>query len=272
MKKSCSIVIPTKDKLSRLALTLKCLEPQVTEDVQVIVVFDGCKEETIEGFSNLNLSYEIDPIISEKNVGRAAARNLGIAEAIGDVIIFLDDDRLTERDFINKHLSYHEEEPCVVLGERMDLKYSEEAILNLAGEETIEKTLSEIQKGAHKEFYYNIKKWFLRKPRHALRYIAFITGNVSIDTCLIKQLGGFDESFKGWGYEDTDLGYRLAKENVKYIADYSIICYHMLHSHVRGQKSNEELKNLDYFKAKFPRDKTLQKVIGLYTIKANLRL
>lgn len=272
MEKRCSVIIPTKDKLSRLYLTLKSLEVQVTSDIEVIVVFDGCNQETIEGFSKFQFMFEPMCIICKQNIGRAAARNRGLEHASGKVIIFLDDDRLVEKDFLKKHIAYHDKEPCVVLGERMDLNYSEEAITALMHEHSIKEILRQIKKDSKKEFYYNIKKIFLKTPYNSLRYIAFITGNVSIDRNVLIEIQGFDEAFKGWGYEDTDLGYRLMLMNIPYISDLSIVCYHILHSHVRGQKSKEELRNLKYFKEKFKTDHKLKSILRLYQLKAALRL
>ncbi len=272
MGKKVSIIIPTKDKNSRLYLTLKCLEPQADQDTEVLVVFDGCTKETIDEFNTFTFNMDLKPIISKKNVGRAAARNLGIEQATGDVIIFLDDDRLTKGDFIKRHLSRHNGEPCVVLGERMDAKVTEFELLDLMKENKLETVLSFVADHSKKEFYYNIKKVFVRKPRAKYRFMAFITGNVSIDRSLISEIHGFDEGFKGWGYEDTDIGYRLAQLGTPYYQDNSIICYHLLHAHVKAQKAKEELKNLKYLKHKFPDDKVLGSAIRFYTLKARLEL
>ena len=100
MDKKCSVVIPTKDKNSRLYLTLKCLEPQMDDNSQIVVVFDGCSKETLDEFKTFKWNMNVKQVISENNVGRSAARNLGLNAADGDVVIFLDDDRLTEKDFI----------------------------------------------------------------------------------------------------------------------------------------------------------------------------
>ena len=58
-----SIIIPTKDKLSRLRLTLRGLERQMTNEVEVIVVFDGCQPEMIDQFKELQFSFEPISII-----------------------------------------------------------------------------------------------------------------------------------------------------------------------------------------------------------------
>jgi len=272
MSMKCSVIIPTKDKVNRLFLTLKCLEPQVTSEVEVLVVFDGCKPETVRRFQEQSFTFSPKCLISEKSLGRAAARNLGLANASGSVVIFLDDDRLTEPDFIQKHFFYHRQKNCVVLGERMDAKIREDEIEHLTAEKDLNVILNRVRKSSKKEFYYRIKKMFIQNPYGALRYIAFITGNVSVDRSLLVKLKGFDEGFHGWGYEDTDLGYRLVKENIAFIKDNSIVCYHLLHGHAKGQKSKEELLNLRYLKSKFPQERGLHRAIVFYKLKATLKL
>ena len=163
MDKKCSIIIPTKDKNSRLYLTLKCLEPQITEDVEVIIVFDGCTPETIEEFHNLHFSFHPIVIYQNPNVGRAAARNIGVSYSSGDVILFLDDDRLTTNNFIQKHMTYHEKEACAVLGERFDLTYPEDEITSFLNESSLDQVMKKLKSRAHKEYYYQVKKFLLQK-------------------------------------------------------------------------------------------------------------
>ena len=272
MDKKCSIVIPTKDKNSRLYLTLKCLEPQMDENSQIVVVFDGCSKETLDEFNTFKWKMNVKQVISENNVGRSAARNLGLKAADGDVVIFLDDDRLTEKDFIKKHMAHHTDKRCVALGERFDAKVPDEKLLKLMKEDRLSEVLASVKQHAKKEFYYVIKKWFVKNPYGKYRFMTFITGNVSIDRDLLLEIGGFDDNYKGWGYEDTDIGYRIVQKNIPYIQDDSIVCYHLYHPHNRTTKSKEELANLKYLKAKFPDDITLGKSIKFYTLKATLKL
>lgn len=269
--KKCSIIIPTKDKNSRLKLVMKGLENQVDQNVEVIIVFDGCSPDTISSFEAMKFTFEPIKIFCETNIGRGAARNRGIERATGDIVIFVDDDRIPAPNFISKHLARHQEE-CVVLGERMDTKLTESVIEQLSNENSFFEVIKTIQKNSKKEFYYSIKKLFLKNPYHPLRYIGFITGNVSIDKTLLDRVGGFDENFTGWGYEDTELGYRLAKANVKYISDYTIVNYHIMHNRNKAEKSKEELNNLRYLGNKFSNDKVLQRAIQFYRLKATLRL
>ncbi len=273
MAKKCSIIIPTKDKFTRLNLTLRCLECQVDENVEVIVVFDGCNEQTLKDFENASWSFQPIPVIAKENVGRAAARNLGLEIATGDVVIFLDDDRLVEPNFIKRHMAHHTgDKPVVVLGERMDSKNTEQELTEMMVRGSAKDALKQVRRTSKKEFYYNIKKWFVKNPMNSLRFIAFITGNVSIERSAVEKIKGFDNNFKGWGYEDTDLGYRLEKLGIEYVQDNKIICYHLLHAHNKASKSKEELQNLTYLKSKFPKDKILQRTLVFYTVKAKLHL
>lgn len=270
--KECSIIIPTKDKLSRLYLTLKCLECQMTDNIEVIIVFDGCKEETVSAFRKLTFSFKPVEVVLTVNVGRAGARNEGMKRASGEVYIFLDDDRLVEQDFIEKHLAYQRKSPCVVLGERYNSNYTEQQLEAFMNEGNIEDTLEKVKQDAYVEVYFRVKKKFLTKRFYGVRYLGLMTGNISIHKEIMALVGGFDANFKGWGYEDTELAYRLAKAGVSYITDYNIPCYHMLHERNLKVQRKEELINRDYFMSKFKEDKLLQFILFLYGIKARVNL
>jgi len=47
----------------------------------------------------------------------------------------------------------------------------------------------------------------------------FFTSNCSVGAADFWAVGGFDEDYRGWGFEDTDLGYRLARNGVNFILD-----------------------------------------------------
>lgn len=52
---------------------------------------------------------------------------------------------------------------------------------------------------------------------------------VSVETCVLREIGGFDESFHGWGHEDLELGYRLWKAGVHFRADPTLRALHLPH-------------------------------------------
>ena len=80
-----SIIIPTKDKLTRLKLTLQGLEGQIGNEVEVIIVFDGCHPDMIAEFQRLDKKMNA----SLKNqVSNAQAFNKP-AFTFGKVVLFI---------------------------------------------------------------------------------------------------------------------------------------------------------------------------------------
>ncbi len=264
-----SVIIPTKDKFSRLRLILEALAYQVTEDIEVIVVLDGCRPETIKEFDQLRLPYQPRKLVSVQNIGRAAARNLGLRAAQGEIIIFLDDDRVPAPDFLVKHLTGHRKQ-CVLIGERKQVDLSETEIRQFAMSFNPDH-LNDIYKRGYVEFFNCITKRVLLSPHSSFRWLGLATGNVSIARADLIKIGGFDENFTGWGYEDIELGYRLFREKIPFIKDSSIINYHLVHEHYSG-KNVEELHNLIYFIRKINRDFIPKAILRLLLFRINIRI
>jgi glycosyltransferase involved in cell wall biosynthesis len=242
-----SIIIPTKDKLSRLRLILKFLENQITDGIEVIIVFDGCHPQTVSGFENYRFSFNPLKIINITNIGRSAARNLGIKLASGKIIIFLDDDRIPCADFVQKHLA-GQQEPCILLGGRNNVSMTEKEIESLFFSSTIDLNYQEINNRANiaGELTPKIRRRFLFRLDGPLRWMNFFTGNVSIPRKDFIETGGFDENFRGWGHEDLELGYRLCKQGLHFKKDTGIETYHLVHSVNMKDKFNESRRNLKY--------------------------
>jgi glycosyltransferase involved in cell wall biosynthesis len=94
-----SIVIPTFRRPSSLARTLSscaALTPREDTEVEVIVV-DNCPRRSAEATvkaaasKSPNVRYDHEPV-----AGVAAARNRGVAAALGSIIVFIDDDQEAE--------------------------------------------------------------------------------------------------------------------------------------------------------------------------------
>lgn len=250
-----SIIIPTKDKLPRLSLVLKTLEPQINNAIEVIVIFDGCSQETVRGFNEIKLKYKPIPIIHTQNLGRARARNSGIRHAKGDIVIFLDDDRLPTPDFVLQHIEKHVSGHYAVIGERLNINYSDEELRGLCRNGVTYPDFLEMSKRAFKEPNDRLKKIGRRILGQLLETVTFTTGNSSVRRKDLLNIGLFDENFFGWGMEDVDLGYRLAKSGVKIIRDYSIINYHLVHPVSKLTQKEEYTKNFNYFINKIENDR-----------------
>ena len=101
-----SIVIPYYNTYELTIKLLKELEIQVTDEVEVILVDDGCHEERFNKFTFAKI------IHLDKNYGATTAWNTGIKEATGKYIGFIDSDDMIMMNYI--------EELIKVINERDD--------------------------------------------------------------------------------------------------------------------------------------------------------
>lgn len=94
-----SIIIPYYNSLVRTKILLTMLEKQLTKDVEVIVVDDGCHESELDKFN-------VTVIHLPENSGCAGIpRNHGLEFARGKYITFIDSDDFVSDDFVEKILN-----------------------------------------------------------------------------------------------------------------------------------------------------------------------
>ena len=62
--------------------------------------------------------------------------------------------------------------------------------------------------------------------RKRLSWLYFLTGNASVRRDDLVRVGGFDESFTGYGHEDFELGYRLQKAGIEILYEPRAVNYH----------------------------------------------
>jgi len=180
-----SIVIATKDRAAFLERTLASLERQrAAPPFEVIVVDNGSSDGTptivddaaARGTLSIRREYVPEP-------NRGAARNAGIAVAAGSIVLFIDDDVSLPEGLVAAHAAAHAGIfPLAVSG----------PIINVPDYET-------------------------RPLPGAANYSAafFCTCNVSVPRSALEAAGGFDEGFNLYGWEDTELGLRLRRRDVR---------------------------------------------------------
>lgn len=93
-----SIIIPYYNLKPYTDELLDCLAPQVTKDVEVIIVDDGSKEP-------YSTSYKWATVIRKENGGVSSARNKGIDASHGEYLTFIDADDLVAKTYIKQILN-----------------------------------------------------------------------------------------------------------------------------------------------------------------------
>lgn len=193
--RSASVIIATHDRARALDDCLNSLARATRrDDFEIVVVDNGSQDATAEVIARHAADGVRSVYVGEPN--RAKARNAGIAAACGRLAIFCDDDTIAPRDFVAEHLRAHRDEPrpAVVSG----------PIIN-------------VPDGAH-----------LIEPaaRHYSRAF-FCTCNVSAPKADLEAVGGFDERYDLYGWEDTDLGIRLRARGLVRLFAWPAFIYHV---------------------------------------------
>lgn len=199
MKPDLSIIIPTYNRSSILKQCLGYLLVQEGVDFEVIVVDDGSTDDTqeaVESFKSKHLKY-----IKQANAHQGAARNRGVKEATGEIIVFVDDDIFVQPGFLKHHHDRH-------------IQHSDENVVVL-GHSTWDPALDindymRFLEASGWQFGYS----FLNPGMIGKQppYQFFYTSNLSIKKAFFLK-ESFNETFKGYGFEDMELGYRLWKDH-----------------------------------------------------------
>ena len=177
---SISVVIATKDRAALLDGALASLRAQEhAPEFEIVVVDNGSSDATPEIARRHDAQYVF---VREPNRGKA--RNAGIARAGGDLVVFCDDDVVTPPHFLAAHAAAHDAEngPRAVSG----------PIINVPDPSQHPKPTAA-----------NVSRAF------------FVTCNVSVPRAALRTVGGFDETFDLYGWEDTELGARLREFGVR---------------------------------------------------------
>jgi MoaA/NifB/PqqE/SkfB family radical SAM enzyme len=252
-----SLIIPTFNRAAVLRRTLGYVERLRDPALcQVLVCDDGSSDGTravCEEYSgSLPLEY-----CRQDDLGfrAAAARNMGIARAVGDILIFLDDDCVPLPGFVATHCAAHEARADVVgLGLRRRLAPGAAGRARLEEAEADDRA-PQIATGA---------------MRHPAPWKLLYSCNLSLPRGHPEAY--FDEDFVGWGMEDTDLGYRLWKAGAvsKVLEDATVVHFDeeeprdpfRLEALGLEPRYGSYLRNCERLLAKFPGEPELER--GLF--------
>ncbi len=195
-----SLVIPSHNRRASLQMVLESLEQQTVapEQFEVVVVCDGCTDDTVAMCHSRKARYTLRVIEQTPNQGPAAARNRGVQEAAAPIILFIDDDVVPEPTLIAEHLRLHaDDEQAVVIGPLLA-----PAGFRLNPWTGWEEAMLEKQYRA-----MSAREWE-PTPRQ------FYTGNASVRREHILTAGGFDATFRR--AEDIELAFRLSERGLHF--------------------------------------------------------
>jgi GT2 family glycosyltransferase len=199
-----SVLIPTHQRREAVRRALLALAEQTdpADGYEAIVSVDGSSDGTEEMLAALDLPYELR-VTAGPARGRAAACNSGLALARGEVLIVLDDDMRPVPAFVERHRAHHppDSRRCAL------------------GAVPIELDGSSPRAARYVSAKFNSHLERLAEPGHEFAPRDFYSGNASLRTEVMREVGGFDESFSVYGNEDVDLWLRLRAGGVELLYD-----------------------------------------------------
>ena len=87
-----SVVIPTYNRGDDVVKAVRSMGQQTYKNIEILVVVDGAKDDTVAQLKKLQESEPRLKIIEQENRGVSAARNNGIGQAKGQYVALMDDD------------------------------------------------------------------------------------------------------------------------------------------------------------------------------------
>ncbi len=208
-----SIIIPTYNRKEVLLKALEGYKHQTAraEILEVLVVDDGSTDGTgpaVTAFSQtspITIRY-----LARQNKGPAAARNCGIREAKGALLLFADDDIIPAPTLVAEHIAWNRRHPAdnfAILGH---VKWSPEVhptpFMEWLG------------------FDGALFRYRFLSPGEEVSF--FYTCNLSVKREFLIKNGMFDENFQTAAFEDIELCYRLIKKGLRILYNPQAIGYH----------------------------------------------
>lgn len=197
-----SVIIPAYNRAELVAHTLRSLAGQsLAPDLyEVIVIDDGSTDRTPEVVSAWEHGgRRVRLVRRSANRGPGAARNDGVRQADGEIVVFVDSDIVVRSDFLAQHLEAHRHSGRAVLCRGPVVPVSEIPAADAALD---------------------------RLPLAGLSPSYFDPANASLPRSELLAAGLFDEQFGTYGWEDIDLGFRLRRRGLARVFRRDAVAYH----------------------------------------------
>ena len=210
-----SVIIPTFNRSEILEKCLLALHHQSIERdrYEVIVVDDGSTDQTEKVVHATRSVFSGIRYLKKDNRGPAAARNLGIRNSKGEILLFIGDDVIASPDLVREHVRWHKEnyprDHIAILG-----------FVTWSPEIKVTPFMKWLEHGGPQFGYYRFVHGQDVPPGD------LYTANVSYKKSFLLRHSLFDEDFSYAAFEDSELGLRLSKKGLIGIFNKKAFAYH----------------------------------------------
>jgi glycosyltransferase involved in cell wall biosynthesis len=217
-----AVIITTYNSIAALSASLEGFLAQKDVNFEIVVADDGSGPETAKVIHSFQkrADFEVSHVWQDDLGFRAGAiRNRALAQTKADYVIFTDGDCIPMPDFVSGHRCLAER-GWFVTGNRI-----------LLGE-ALSRQILEKRLPVH---HWPVRKWFavflrgevnrwlplcrlpvpgLLRKLPARRWQGAMTCNLAAWRENLLNINGFDETYAGWGLEDSDLTIRLIRSGI----------------------------------------------------------
>lgn len=227
-----SVIVTTYNRPDSLKKVLEGLLNQTRLPREIIVADDGSTEETSHLVNEIARSSSESSVLHvwHEDLGFRAAeiRNKAILKSSGDYIISLDGDCIPERHFIQDHLLLAKT-GYFFQGKRVLVERDLEEDFNFFHTSKTLKLAANTLKGNISNAHHLIRVPFF--PALTTTKMSGIRScNMGFFRADLFAVNGFNQDFKGWGREDSELAARLYKYGLKRREHpFMAVCFHLWH-------------------------------------------
>ncbi len=207
-----TVAIASCQRRAPLLRLLRSLDEQaesssdLLEGLDVVVVLDGSTDGSHEAVEDSHFSVPIR-VIAQDNRGLASARNAGLSAARGETVWFLDDDLVAGPGLLERHRREHGSDPAHILVGPCRIPPGADAPEDLTN-------------------WWDEHYAMLERAGVVDRFDRFTMANTSGPVALFRDVGGLDERFVDYGFEDYEFGFRLLSTGVGIRFDAGAIAWH----------------------------------------------
>ena len=200
MDKKITIIIPLYNAEKYIEECIKSIIDAEPRDKEIIVVNNNSTDKSPEIVSK----FKKVKLVHELKKGPSAARNKGIKESTGEILLFLDDDLIIDKNYIMEIVNTFNENKKIMAVGGCAHSYDQKSIISLSHEVRL--------------MGYNPN----RKGIFEVKTIPTMT--FSTYKKIIDKIGYFDENLMG--AEDYDLCLRIRNAGYKCVMNNKAIVYH----------------------------------------------
>ena len=194
-----SVILAARNRVSQIPTALLHLEQQSFPAAQfeIILIDDGSKDGTAEALEKYAVGAPVRTrCLRQSRPGLTQARNLGLREATGRYVLYLDQDLLAAPGLVARHAAAHAastDDLCVVGSLELHPQMARNLFTRMYLPDELRPMRSEGD----------------------LHFMDWRCYNASYPTARLRAAGGFDEGFPSRYFADIELAFRLEKQGMR---------------------------------------------------------